>query len=108
MKLSLSSWSTLRLAGQQGSEGNLSLCFTQVRPHLQNCLRRRTWSCWDESKGGHTDALRAGAPPLWRQRERELGVFTWRRKGSRETLQPFPENKGAPRDQERDLEQGPM
>ncbi|GAB0175444.1 hypothetical protein GRJ2_000009600 [Grus japonensis] len=34
---------------------------------------RRTWSCWSESRGGHRDDARAGAPLLWRQAER-VGV----------------------------------
>ncbi|GAB0199613.1 mitochondrial enolase superfamily member 1 [Grus japonensis] len=29
----------------------------------------RTWSCWRESRGGHEDDPRAGAPLLWRQAE---------------------------------------
>ena len=37
----------------------------------------------------------------------ELGVFTWRREGSRETLEPLPVPKGAPRELEKDFGQGP-
>ncbi|TRZ18622.1 hypothetical protein HGM15179_008473 [Zosterops borbonicus] len=36
----------------------------------------------------------------------ELGVFTWRREGSRETSEPLLESKGAPGELERGLEQG--
>ena len=39
-------------------------------------------------------------------RLRELGVFTWRGEGSRETSEPLPEPKGAPGKLERDLGQG--
>ncbi|GAB0185089.1 hypothetical protein GRJ2_000974200 [Grus japonensis] len=35
---------------------------------------RRTRSCWGESRGGHGDAARAGAPLLWRPQAERVGV----------------------------------
>lgn len=42
---------------------------------------------------GHKDALRVGAPLLG-NRLRELVAFTWKRKGSSETLEPLPVLEG--------------
>ncbi|KAF4802205.1 hypothetical protein TURU_027948 [Turdus rufiventris] len=60
----------------------LSLCPTQVRPHLQSWLQQQkdveqTPRC---SKSWSPSGARLG----------ELGVFTWRREGSRQTLEPPP------------------
>ncbi|GAB0180986.1 hypothetical protein GRJ2_000563900 [Grus japonensis] len=35
---------------------------------------RRTWSCWSESRGGHGDDARAGAPLLWRPQAERVGL----------------------------------
>ncbi|GAB0206145.1 hypothetical protein GRJ2_003080100 [Grus japonensis] len=35
---------------------------------------RRTWSCWSECRGGHGDAVRAGAPLLWRPQAERVGL----------------------------------
>ncbi|GAB0191304.1 mitochondrial enolase superfamily member 1 [Grus japonensis] len=57
-------------------EGILPLYSTLLRPPCSAASSsgvprtRRTWSCWSESRGGHQDAQRAGAPLLWRQAER--------------------------------------
>ena len=57
----------------------LPLCSTLVRPPCSAVSSsgapdiRRTRTCWSESRGGHEDAQRAGAPLLWRQGER-VGV----------------------------------
>ncbi|GAB0202500.1 hypothetical protein GRJ2_002715600 [Grus japonensis] len=57
----------------------LPLCSALVRPPCSAASSsgvprmRRTWSCWSESRGGHRDDARAGAPLLWRQAER-VGV----------------------------------
>ncbi|GAB0206104.1 cAMP-dependent protein kinase inhibitor alpha [Grus japonensis] len=51
-------------------EGILPLCSTLVRPPcstVSSCgvpSTRQTWSCWRESRGGHEDDPRAGAPLL--------------------------------------------
>ncbi|GAB0197979.1 hypothetical protein GRJ2_002263300 [Grus japonensis] len=58
------------------SEGILPLYSALVRPPCSTASSsgvpstRRTWSCWSESRGGHGDDPRAGAPLLWRQAER--------------------------------------
>ncbi|GAB0199164.1 hypothetical protein GRJ2_002381800 [Grus japonensis] len=57
-------------------EGILPLYPALVRPPCSTASSsgvprtRRTWSCWSESRGGHEDDQRAGAPLLWRQAER--------------------------------------
>ncbi|GAB0196735.1 mitochondrial enolase superfamily member 1 [Grus japonensis] len=60
-------------------EGILPLCSALGRPPCSAASSsggpstRRTWSCWSESRGGHGDDARAGAPLPWRQAER-VGV----------------------------------
>ncbi|KAJ7407727.1 hypothetical protein WISP_124849 [Willisornis vidua] len=79
-------------------EGILPLCSTLVRPHQECCIQlwghnaRQMWSCWNESRGGHKDDQRAGAPFVCRQIERQ-GCSPWRREDSRE--QPSKHLKGA-------------
>ncbi|GAB0187909.1 hypothetical protein GRJ2_001256200 [Grus japonensis] len=57
-------------------EGILPLYSAPVRPPCSTASSsgvpstRRTWSCWSESRGGHGDDPRAGAPLLWRQAKR--------------------------------------
>ncbi|GAB0185446.1 cAMP-dependent protein kinase inhibitor alpha [Grus japonensis] len=53
----------------------LPLCSCEIPPlsSSEASSTRQTWSCWSESRGGHEDDQRAGAPLLWRQAER-VGV----------------------------------
>ncbi|GAB0191899.1 hypothetical protein GRJ2_001655200 [Grus japonensis] len=61
-------------------EGILPLCSALVRPPCSTASSsgvprtRRTWSCWRESRGGHGDDARAGAPLLWRPQAERVGL----------------------------------
>ncbi|GAB0175459.1 cAMP-dependent protein kinase inhibitor alpha [Grus japonensis] len=65
-----------RSVTSRSREGILPLCSPLLRPPCSAASSsgiprtRRTWSCWSESRGGHRDDPRAGAPLLWRQAER--------------------------------------
>ncbi|GAB0195777.1 mitochondrial enolase superfamily member 1 [Grus japonensis] len=87
----------------------LPLCCTLVRPPCSAASSsgvpstRRTWSCWRESRGGHRDDLRAGAPLLWRPQAERVGVVQpGEEKAPEETLEPLPVPEGAPGKLERD------
>ncbi|GAB0180991.1 hypothetical protein GRJ2_000564400 [Grus japonensis] len=81
-------------------EGILPLYSALVRPPCSTVSSsgvpstRRTWSCWSESRGGHGDDVRAGAPLLWRQAERVGLVQPGEEKAAGRPQSPFQSPKG--------------
>ncbi|XP_041879174.1 U6 snRNA-associated Sm-like protein LSm7 isoform X1 [Corvus kubaryi] len=65
----------------------------ELPPVLGNNIRQ-TWSCWSESRGGHGDASRAGAPLRWSQARRAGDVHLERRRLLRDVIVVFQYFKG--------------